>query len=660
MKPGSPETALNKKDKDGFTPAMLCCLNDAYRNLELLLRFSFINLNETNKESRTAEDIALNYSEQCKKLLDDRNSGALKGEAYEVAMSKYIKSKGRDASSVGSTNDPKSQNRIDRIKTMLSQVNENFKIYGILAGMSEENQLFTDEEFPADVNALVSQQDPSREAFKKTKWMRPQEVYQREFSALKLYDRVAPEDIDLGSNPDSSFGIALQVLSEFPTRLIQSIINKEVNKNGIYSCKYHVLGLAAEVYSDDLYPCNEKGEFMFLKNKNKELWQTVLEKSAAKFYGCYKNTQDGLLDDLFEDILGVPCTNYELKKHKSDKLYELLSGFVKNNYIAAVSTLSDKRGARLMYKIQDGHYVIDVYEEQGLKLVKLRAPTGKVKGKKLNEQPFPKDKFYIALPLENAFAVKVDDLPDLFDVLSVAFYNENWQKNYISLNTSKNHAEYISINVMVPTKIYIVVNQESIKLSEEKDYQYSDVQVLLAKEGGGSLTKIACGDKGPVYPGKTLHIDQKKMLELEPGKYVLRIKTPWKTKDSGDVVITTYSDQEVHLDYLPKERYTKFLEKFYIEEGRTAEKYDYGKSCYFTSGWEGKHFWLYMLNDSSEKTWVLDITFNKMGGVRMSKRFKLEGMSLKSKLGPRTEKLVYLKGDQAKADIGWEFKHSWE
>ncbi len=75
-------------------------------------------------------------------------------------------------------------------------------------------------------------------------------------------------------------------------------------------------------------------------------------------------------------------------------------------------------------------------------------------------------------------------------MLSVAFYNETWQKNYINVHSSKTHAEYISLKVMVPTKIYIVVNQESVKLSEENDYQYSDVQILLAKEIGGSIKAI--------------------------------------------------------------------------------------------------------------------------------------------------------------------------
>ena len=151
------------------------------------------------------------------------------------------------------------------------------------------------------------------------------------------------------------------------------------------------------------------------------------------------------------------------------------------------------------------------------------------------------------------------------------------------------------------------------------------------------------------------------MIELDQGKYVLRIKAPWKTKDNSDLVITTYSDQEVVLDYLPKERYTKFLEKFYIEEGRLADKYSLGKDCHFASGWEGNNLWLYMQNDSADKNWDLEINFKKMENITLSKRYKLEDMSFKAKLPPKSEKVAILKRNGVeKAVIDWSFKCNWE
>ena len=144
---------------------------------------------------------------------------------------------------------------------------------------------------------------------------------------MKLYNRIAPEDIDIELMRDSTLGIGLQVLSEFPSRIIQSIVNKELNTHGVYSCKYYVMGRAAEVCSDDLYPCNQRGEPLFIRSKTGEIWPAVMEKSAAKFYGCYQNTHHGLLDDLFEDILGVPCSNYQVKQLQPEFTFELIQSF---------------------------------------------------------------------------------------------------------------------------------------------------------------------------------------------------------------------------------------------------------------------------------------------------------------------------------------------
>lgn len=159
-----------------------------------------------------------------------------------------------------------------------------------------------------------------------------------------------------------------------------------------------------------------------------------------------------------------------------------------------------------------------------------------------------------------------------------------------------------------------------------------------------------------------MHIDQKKVIELQPGKYVMRVKTPWKNKDESDFVITTYSDQEVFLDYhLNKEKNSRFLEKFYLDIARDmGDKYLQGKECYFASGWEGNHLWIYMQNDSSDKTWDLEINFKKMENMRMSKRYKLEDTAFKVQLGPKTDKIAYLKRSGTdKTAIDWTFKNNW-
>ena len=158
-----------------------------------------------------------------------------------------------------------------------------------------------------------------------------------------------------------------------------------------------------------------------------------------------------------------------------------------------------------------------------------------------------------------------------------------------------------------------------------------------------------------------MHIDDKKLLELDEGHYIIRVKTPWINKEQSEFLITTYSDEEVMLDFLPKVNYKDYLEKFYTSIGNgCADKYDMGKGCEFVSGWGGNRFWLYMSNNSSDKTWDLEIVFKKMDNMRVAKSYQLDNMTLKMLIPPKTQKIAFLKRtSKEKTDIDWAFKNNW-
>lgn len=148
---------------------------------------------------------------------------------------------------------------------------------------------------------------------------------------------------------------------------------------------------------------------------------------------------------------------------------------------------------------------------------------------------------------------------------------------------------------------------------------------------------------------------------MDAGRYIIRAKTPWRTKDQADFLITTYSDEEVFLDYLVRSEHSEFLEKFYKDEGRhNADKYEMGKECTFASGWEGNHLWLYMQNSSADKNWELEINFKKMENIRLMKRYQMEENVFKAVILPKSERIAILKRDSAeKAVIDWSFKNNW-
>ncbi len=115
------------------------------------------------------------------------------------------------------------------------------------------------------------------------------------------------------------------------------------------------------------------------------------------------------------------------------------------------------------------------------------------------------------------------------------------------------------------------------------------------------------------------------------------------------------------MDYLPREDYSDLLERLFLEEGRNSQdKYELGKESYFANRWEGNHLWLYMKNESSEKTWNIEIEFKKLENVKPLKRYQLENMSLKYSIPPNSEKLAILKRtSNQKTGIEWNFHNSW-
>ena len=161
------------------------------------------------------------------------------------------------------------------------------------------------------------------------------------------------------------------------------------------------------------------------------------------------------------------------------------------NFIAAASSLSDDSSEAGSYRIQDGHYIIGAFENGSSQFVKLRAPNGTFKGRSIHLKPDQNCKYFQPLVEENAFIIDSADLGTFFDTISVAFYQEGWHRNYITLDSSKNHAEYLRLEIDEPTKLHLVVNQESFKLSDTKDCQYSDIELLLVKVDKNVYSRIS-------------------------------------------------------------------------------------------------------------------------------------------------------------------------
>ena len=156
IKAGRVFSQLNQRDKNGLTPAMICCMNDAYDSFGFLLHFNLINMKIMNKDRRSVITIALNYSQRCRNLLKEENIRKIVSQSPENEVINFLKNPSvqtegdRRYSSSASSQSEGPQNNLEKIKNALSEISENFKIYGILAEMTNDTENFVDEEFSSE------------------------------------------------------------------------------------------------------------------------------------------------------------------------------------------------------------------------------------------------------------------------------------------------------------------------------------------------------------------------------------------------------------------------------------------------------------------------------------------------------------------------------
>jgi hypothetical protein len=133
-------------------------------------------------------------------------------------------------------------------------------------------------------------------------WCRPNQIYkQPSYFAENLPDY--PYCVTQGTLPDETFIGVLMAVATYPTHkqdLISNIFASnpdDVNKFGVYTCRFYVEGAWVDVITDSSIPCTrdpDSGEFTptysTSANEN-ELWICLAEKAYAKAVGNYEALQ---------------------------------------------------------------------------------------------------------------------------------------------------------------------------------------------------------------------------------------------------------------------------------------------------------------------------------------------------------------------------------
>lgn len=119
-----------------------------------------------------------------------------------------------------------------------------------------------------------------------------------------------PNDINQGQLGDCYFLAALSSLAEFPDRVQDLFVTKEINAAGIYLIRFYINGNETPIIVDDHLPVTASGRPAFATCRDGEIWVSILEKAWAKLHGTYARTEGGLPCFAASHIMGVPSESF--------------------------------------------------------------------------------------------------------------------------------------------------------------------------------------------------------------------------------------------------------------------------------------------------------------------------------------------------------------
>eukprot|EP00392_Amoebophrya_sp_AT5.2_P009121 g9149.t1 len=136
-----------------------------------------------------------------------------------------------------------------------------------------------------------------------------------------------PEDVVQGAIGNCWFAGALSVVAQRPDLIDKLILTKKYNRHGAYLVQLNHAGRWRGMLIDDLFPCSKPwegrveggkiyfaqgGELSYLQSRRRQLWVPLLEKAAAKLFGCYAALNSGTFGEALGLLTGYPVETMPL------------------------------------------------------------------------------------------------------------------------------------------------------------------------------------------------------------------------------------------------------------------------------------------------------------------------------------------------------------
>ena len=360
--------------------------------------------------------------------------------------------------------------------------------------------------FKADINSIL---DPTMMRSERLKnwetytWKRPADAFKG--NNFTIYNEISPTDIKQGDCGDCYILSSISSLAEFPERVKDIFITKEVNEAGCYAVKLYINGEPEVVVVDDYFPwCSHKDNWAFSRSSaDQEIWVLILEKAWAKVYGSYQRIEGGNIGEALPALTGAPT---DVLMHEDIQNKEQIWNEIKladeRKYVIATSVSSDQ--SRRTHDLMKSMGLVDAHAYslisahtvrsglQTVRLLKIRNPWGRREWNgdwsdfSSKWTPDLQRQVGFEAKEDGIFFISFEDYVTFFYITSICRY-----QNGGDLSVAEDEhkigdycVQKFSITQNYKTPIIITLNQVHSRLADETmrgTYQYAPIKIVLAK-----------------------------------------------------------------------------------------------------------------------------------------------------------------------------------
>lgn len=447
----------------------------------------------------------------------------------------------------------------------------------VLEYCRSSNKPYVDESFPPTPKSLYYKPSANNET-QVAKWLRPNDIIMDADPGINwtVFRNPLPSDISQGVLGNCWFLSSLAVLAEREDLIRKVLVTRELSDSGIYQVKLFKDGNWTTIFIDDMLPCDQYDRLVYSEAKRKQLWVPLIEKAAAKLYGCYEALVAGKALEGLRILTGAPCETIHLQPLQNEEFdrdliwAKLLSsrsaGFLMGIACGGTNVNVEVDDfERMGLRPNHAYSLLDVKDMSGNRLLRLRNPWGRYSWKgawsdnsntwtpELRKQLSPNS------TSEGIFWMSFEDVLKYFDRIDVCKVRSGWSELSLSGTfppfVSPNRLSCILLTVLEATEVdFTLFQQENrmlkncllhlcLALYRVPSVPFSHIGHLIENSQSCVQSSVACGKL------------------LEPGFYVAvclafnhwDISSAEANKIAPEYVLTIHSSRPLLAEHISAE-----------------------------------------------------------------------------------------------------------